>query len=250
MRCSTRCTAASARTARSRACSTAWASPTPIPACAPRRWRWTRRRRNRCSPRRAAGRARQAGADRGTRGRRSAARFPTWSSRRTRAPRSAWKSCASAATGAPRSRATWRFGDQALVEEYVPGRELTVGVLDDRALTVTEIIAAAGFYDYEAKYADGGSRHVRAGAGASARSLRQRARSRAGGAPGARLPRRHARRLPLRRHRGRAGAAGAAGGQHAAGADADLAAARAGGASADELPALCAWMVEHAACRA
>ncbi|MGH7209910.1 MAG: D-alanine--D-alanine ligase, partial [Acetobacteraceae bacterium] len=55
---------------------------------------------------------------------------------------------------------TWRFGDHALVEEYVPGRELTVGVLEERALTVTEINPAAGFYDYEAKYAEGGSCHV------------------------------------------------------------------------------------------
>ena len=53
----------------------------------------------------------------------------------------------------------WRFGRTAMVEEYVPGRELTVGVLGDRALTVTEIDAAAGFYDYDAKYAPGGSRH-------------------------------------------------------------------------------------------
>ncbi|HTW29107.1 MAG TPA: D-alanine--D-alanine ligase [Acetobacteraceae bacterium] len=55
---------------------------------------------------------------------------------------------------------TWRFGPAALVEEYVPGRELTVGVMGERALTVTEISPAHGFYDYEAKYADGGSRHV------------------------------------------------------------------------------------------
>src|SRR5271166_2187536 len=55
----------------------------------------------------------------------------------------------------------WRFGKAALVEEYVPGRELTVGVMGDRALAVTEIIAEAGvFYDYESKYAAGGSRHV------------------------------------------------------------------------------------------
>ncbi len=56
----------------------------------------------------------------------------------------------------------WRFGPAALVEEYVPGRELTVGVLGDRPLTVTEIDPSsdgAGFYDYEAKYAAGGSRH-------------------------------------------------------------------------------------------
>ena len=55
----------------------------------------------------------------------------------------------------------WRYGAVALVEEYVPGRELTVGVMGDRALAVTEIIAEAGaFYDYESKYGDGGSRHI------------------------------------------------------------------------------------------
>jgi D-alanine-D-alanine ligase len=55
----------------------------------------------------------------------------------------------------------WRFGSAALVEEYIPGRELTVGVLGDRALAVTDILAEAGvFYDYESKYADGGSRHI------------------------------------------------------------------------------------------
>ncbi|MEO9191954.1 MAG: D-alanine--D-alanine ligase, partial [Acetobacteraceae bacterium] len=46
----------------------------------------------------------------------------------------------------------WRFGRTALVEEFVPGRELTVGVMGERALAVTEIIAEAGsFYDYESK---------------------------------------------------------------------------------------------------
>ena len=54
----------------------------------------------------------------------------------------------------------WGFGDEVLVEEYVPGRELTVGVLDDRALTVTDITARGGFYDYESKYGANGSRHV------------------------------------------------------------------------------------------
>jgi D-alanine-D-alanine ligase len=55
----------------------------------------------------------------------------------------------------------WRFGRTALVEEFVPGRELTVGVMGERALAVTEIIAEAGsFYDYDSKYAEGGSRHV------------------------------------------------------------------------------------------
>jgi D-alanine-D-alanine ligase len=54
----------------------------------------------------------------------------------------------------------WRFGPQALVEEFVPGRELTVGVMGDRALTVTDIAAAHAFYDYDSKYAEGGSTHV------------------------------------------------------------------------------------------
>ncbi|MDH5529354.1 MAG: D-alanine--D-alanine ligase [Paracoccaceae bacterium] len=46
----------------------------------------------------------------------------------------------------------------AMVEEYVPGRELTVSVLGDRALGVTEI-HTSGWYDYHAKYAPGGSTH-------------------------------------------------------------------------------------------
>lgn len=47
-----------------------------------------------------------------------------------------------------------------MIERFVPGRELTVAVMGDRALTVTDIIAATGWYDYHAKYAEGGSRHV------------------------------------------------------------------------------------------
>ena len=54
----------------------------------------------------------------------------------------------------------WSHGTHALVEEYVPGRELTVGVMDDAALCVTEIGARGEFYDYDSKYADGGSRHT------------------------------------------------------------------------------------------
>jgi D-alanine-D-alanine ligase len=55
----------------------------------------------------------------------------------------------------------WRFGRTAMVEEFIPGRELTVSVMGERALAVTDIIADAGtFYDYESKYADGGSHHV------------------------------------------------------------------------------------------
>jgi D-alanine-D-alanine ligase len=55
---------------------------------------------------------------------------------------------------------SWTFGPTAMTEEYIPGRELTVAVMGDRALAVTEIKSARGFYDYEAKYADGGSHHV------------------------------------------------------------------------------------------
>jgi D-alanine-D-alanine ligase len=55
---------------------------------------------------------------------------------------------------------SWSYGNTALVEEYIAGRELTVGVMGERALAVTEIVASHSFYDYESKYADGGSRHV------------------------------------------------------------------------------------------
>lgn len=56
--------------------------------------------------------------------------------------------------------ATWRYGAHAMVEAFVPGRELTVAVMGERALAVTEIATDRGFYDYDAKYAAGGSRHV------------------------------------------------------------------------------------------
>ena len=49
--------------------------------------------------------------------------------------------------------------DQLMVEAYVPGRELTATVMGDRALTVTDIVTD-GWYDYDAKYKPGGSRHV------------------------------------------------------------------------------------------
>ena len=55
----------------------------------------------------------------------------------------------------------WTLGDEVMVEEFIPGRELTVAVQGDRALAVTEIFNNVGdFYDYEAKYAKGGSTHV------------------------------------------------------------------------------------------
>jgi D-alanine-D-alanine ligase len=54
----------------------------------------------------------------------------------------------------------WRFGEEVLVERFVPGRELTVAVMGDRALGVCEIVPRGSFYDYTAKYAEGGSDHV------------------------------------------------------------------------------------------
>lgn len=54
----------------------------------------------------------------------------------------------------------WKYGDNLMAEEYIPGRELTVAVLGDRALAVTEITTLREFYDFDAKYAAGGSRHV------------------------------------------------------------------------------------------
>ena len=55
---------------------------------------------------------------------------------------------------------TWTFGKRALVEKFIPGRELTVGVMGDRAMAVTEITTLRDYYDFDAKYQAGGSRHV------------------------------------------------------------------------------------------
>jgi D-alanine-D-alanine ligase len=54
----------------------------------------------------------------------------------------------------------WNLADLMMVEEFVPGRELTVAVMGSSALAVTEITTNLEFYDYEAKYAAGGSRHT------------------------------------------------------------------------------------------
>jgi D-alanine-D-alanine ligase len=59
--------------------------------------------------------------------------------------------------------ADWTYGDEVMVEPYIPGKELAVAVIGEtsgpRALTVTDITPVKGFYDYEAKYAPGGSIH-------------------------------------------------------------------------------------------
>jgi D-alanine-D-alanine ligase len=58
------------------------------------------------------------------------------------------------------TRADWTFGDKVLVEPYIPGKELTCAVMGEAALGVIEIVANTKFYDYEAKYAPGGSKHL------------------------------------------------------------------------------------------
>ena len=52
----------------------------------------------------------------------------------------------------PALEAAWKFGDELLVEEFIAGSELTVGVLDGRALPVIEIRARKDFYNFENKY--------------------------------------------------------------------------------------------------
>ncbi len=54
----------------------------------------------------------------------------------------------------PLDAKSWAFGSEVLVEQYIPGKELTVAVLDGKAQAVTEIISHTRFFDYEAKYHD------------------------------------------------------------------------------------------------
>ncbi len=54
----------------------------------------------------------------------------------------------------------WQHFDHLLAEPFIPGRELTVAVLGDEALAVTELKPTRGFYDYDAKYTDGLTTHV------------------------------------------------------------------------------------------
>jgi len=53
----------------------------------------------------------------------------------------------------------WPYDEEVLIERFIPGRELTVAVMGDKPLTVTEIVPKTAFYDYDAKYSDGGSAH-------------------------------------------------------------------------------------------
>jgi D-alanine-D-alanine ligase len=53
-----------------------------------------------------------------------------------------------------------QFGEKVLVEKFVPGRELTVAIMGDKAVAVTELRPRTRFYDYEAKYTDGVTEHL------------------------------------------------------------------------------------------
>lgn len=54
----------------------------------------------------------------------------------------------------------WSFGNTVLVERYIPGREIQVAVMGDRALGAIEIRPKGRFYDFEAKYTDGKAEHL------------------------------------------------------------------------------------------
>ena len=58
------------------------------------------------------------------------------------------------------SEGPWKHFDRLLAEPFIRGRELTVAVLGEEALAVTELVPTTGFYDYDAKYTDGLTRHV------------------------------------------------------------------------------------------
>ena len=58
------------------------------------------------------------------------------------------------------TRHDWPYGEQVLCERYIAGKELTCAVMGEVALGVIEIVPTVKFYDYEAKYAPGGSKHL------------------------------------------------------------------------------------------
>jgi D-alanine-D-alanine ligase len=57
-------------------------------------------------------------------------------------------------------REDWAYGDRVMLEKFIPGKELTCAVMGEQALGVIEIVPTVRFYDYEAKYAPGGSKHL------------------------------------------------------------------------------------------
>ncbi|MDP3581925.1 MAG: D-alanine--D-alanine ligase [Ignavibacteria bacterium] len=68
--------------------------------------------------------------------------------------------CKSDADVIPAIKLALQFSDKALIEEFIPGRELTVAVLDGVALPILEIVPKSGLYDYESKYTSGKSEYI------------------------------------------------------------------------------------------
>jgi D-alanine-D-alanine ligase len=58
------------------------------------------------------------------------------------------------------TREDWPFGERVMIERFIAGKELTCAVIGEKALDVIEIVPTVRFYDYEAKYALGGSKHL------------------------------------------------------------------------------------------
>lgn len=58
------------------------------------------------------------------------------------------------------AKAAWSYGVRVLIEDYIPGREVSVAVLGGKALGMLELRPKEGFYDYAAKYVDGKTDHV------------------------------------------------------------------------------------------
>jgi D-alanine-D-alanine ligase len=120
------------------------------------------------------------------------------------------------------TRHDWPYGDQVIVEKFVPGKELTCAVLGDEALGVIEIVPTTRFYDYEAKYAPGGSKHLLP-APVSSIVYQEVRMTGGGGASRAGLSGLKPCGFPLRRSHRRAGGNCLPRGQHAAWHDRDVA---------------------------
>ncbi len=58
------------------------------------------------------------------------------------------------------ARAAFSFGDRIIVEEYIEGKELTVGIVGKKSLPLIEIVAPEDWYDYNAKYTKGRTRYL------------------------------------------------------------------------------------------
>ncbi|MDF3047476.1 MAG: ddlA [Candidatus Midichloriaceae bacterium] len=58
------------------------------------------------------------------------------------------------------STTPWKYGEEALVEEYIPGQEISTAVISGKAIGSLELKPLSGFYDYESKYTDGKTEHI------------------------------------------------------------------------------------------